>query len=83
MQEVRLYYIDWLRVLVILSLIPYHAALTYTEIGSTYIKTTIYDSRVLPFLAILRVRNSSSIVHFLPRIQQCLPSMTTAAKLVC
>ncbi|MFD3259537.1 acyltransferase family protein [Paenibacillus lentus] len=52
MQEVRLYYIDWLRVLVILSLIPYHAALTYTEIGSTYIKTTIYDSRVLPFLAI-------------------------------
>lgn len=52
MKEERLYYVDWLRVLVILSLIPYHAALTYTEIGSTYVKTTIYDSRVLPFLAI-------------------------------
>ena len=50
MERIRLYYVDWLRVLVVLSLIPYHAALTYTGLGDIYIKTQINDIRVLPFL---------------------------------
>ncbi len=52
MQKERLYYIDWLRVLVILSLVPFHAALTYTGLGDTYITTLITDLKVLPFLVI-------------------------------
>lgn len=50
LEKVRLYYIDWLRVLVILSLIPYHSALTYTGLGDIYIKTPINDIEVMPFL---------------------------------
>jgi hypothetical protein len=52
MEKERLYYADWLRVLVVLSLIPYHAALTYTGIGSTYIIKPIHNSGVLPFIII-------------------------------
>lgn len=50
MKKERLYYIDWLRVLVVLSLIPYHSALTYTVLGDIYIRTPLHDARVLPFL---------------------------------
>lgn len=32
-EKERLYYADWLRILTILSLIPYHSALTYTSLG--------------------------------------------------
>jgi hypothetical protein len=46
----RLYYIDWLRVLVILLLIPFHAALTYTRYGSVYIKEPVSGLAALPFL---------------------------------
>lgn len=52
MERVRLYYVDWLRTLVILSLIPYHAALTYTGIGDIYIKNVIKDIGALPFIII-------------------------------
>ncbi len=52
MNKVRLYYVDWLRILVILSLIPYHSALTYTGLGDTYIKSPIKEPEVLPFLII-------------------------------
>ncbi len=52
MEKTRLYYLDWLRTLVVLSLIPFHAALTYTGMGDTYIETQISDLRVLPFLVI-------------------------------
>ena len=37
METKRLYYIDWLRALVILTLIPFHAALTYLRFGVVYI----------------------------------------------
>ncbi len=52
MEKERLYYIDWLRVMVVLSLIPYHSALPYTELGDIYIRTPLHDIRVLPFLFI-------------------------------
>jgi hypothetical protein len=48
----RLYYIDWLRVLVILSLIPFHASLTYLRYGVVYIKEPVSDLASLPFLII-------------------------------
>ena len=49
-EKARLYYVDWLRVLVILSLIPYHAALTFTGLGDIYIKKAITDVRVIPYI---------------------------------
>ena len=52
MAKERLYYIDWLRVLVVLSLIPYHSALTYTGLGDIYIRTPMHDVGVVPFLLI-------------------------------
>ena len=48
--KARLYFIDWLRVFVILSLIPYHAALTYTGLGDIYIKQTVSGMSVVPFI---------------------------------
>lgn len=48
----RLYYIDWLRALVILSIIPYHAALTYLRLGNVYIKSPIISTEAIPFLII-------------------------------
>ena len=52
MGKERLYYIDWLRVLVVLSLISYHSALTYTGLGDIYIRTPLHNAGVLPFLLI-------------------------------
>ena len=52
MKKERLYYVDWLRVLVILTLIPYHSALTYTGLGDVYIKSSLTDIKVLPFLIV-------------------------------
>lgn len=49
----RLYYIDWLRVLVILSLIPFHSALTYSGLGDTYILSPLTDIRILPYMLIV------------------------------
>lgn len=46
----RLYYVDWLRVFVIATLIPYHAALTYTGLGDIYIKKAITGNKVIPFI---------------------------------
>ena len=48
----RLYYIDWLRVLVVLSLIPFHASLTYLRYGTVYIKEPVSGLASLPFLII-------------------------------
>ncbi|WP_066498153.1 acyltransferase family protein [Abyssisolibacter fermentans] len=52
MKETRLYYVDWLRVFVIVSLVPYHAALTYTGLGDIYIKKIITDFRVIPYILV-------------------------------
>jgi Acyltransferase family. len=52
MEKERLYYIDWLRILVVLSLVPYHSALTYTGLGDIYIRTPLHNISVLPFLII-------------------------------
>lgn len=49
----RLYYIDWLRVLVVLSLIPFHAALTYSGLGDIYISNPLHDARIIPFMLIV------------------------------
>lgn len=48
----RLYYIDWLRVLVVLALIPFHASLTYLRYGIVYIKEPVSGLAALPFLII-------------------------------
>lgn len=48
----RLYYIDWLRVLVVLALIPFHASLTYLRYGIVYIKEPVSGLASLPFLII-------------------------------
>lgn len=50
MESKRLYYLDWLRILVILSLIPFHAALTYLRYGVVYIKAPLTGLAALPFL---------------------------------
>lgn len=52
MESKRLFYMDWLRVLVILSLIPYHAALTYLRYGSVPIKEPVAGAAALPFLIV-------------------------------
>ncbi|HEX2946228.1 MAG TPA: acyltransferase family protein [Clostridia bacterium] len=49
----RLYYLDWLRVLVVLTLIPFHAALTYSGLGDTYIASPLHDVRIIPFMLIV------------------------------
>lgn len=61
MGKERLYYADWLRVLVVLSLIPYHAALTYTGIGSTYIINPIHTPGAIPFIIITASLDSFSM----------------------
>ena len=53
MKQERLYFVDWLRVLVILTLVPFHSALTYTDIGDIYIKSPIKGISVLPFLIVI------------------------------
>lgn len=59
MNKERLYYIDWLRAAVVLSLVPYHAALTYSGLGDIYIKTPVKDIQVIPFLLISAVVDNS------------------------
>jgi len=49
----RLHYIDWLRVSVVLLLIPFHAALTYLRFGTVYIKAPVSGPDALPFLAVV------------------------------
>ncbi len=46
----RLYYIDRLRVWTVLSVVPFHAALTYLRFGSAYIKAPVSGLSALPFL---------------------------------
>lgn len=52
MESKRLYYLDWLRALVVLSLIPFHAALTYLRYGIVYIKAPLTGIPALPFLLV-------------------------------
>jgi len=52
METKRLHYIDWLRVMVILALIPFHASLTYLRYGVVYIKEPVSGLASLPFLII-------------------------------
>ncbi len=49
-EKERLYIADWLRVLTVLSLIPYHSALTYTGLGDVYIINPLKEPGVFPFL---------------------------------
>lgn len=42
----RLAYLDWLRFLVVLSLTPFHAAISFTGMGSVY----VYDTPVRDIL---------------------------------
>jgi hypothetical protein len=50
MDKTRQYWADWLRVLVILTLIIYHTSLTFSALGSMYIYREIDSSEVLLFL---------------------------------
>jgi fucose 4-O-acetylase-like acetyltransferase len=58
MEKERLYYIDWLRALVVLSLIPFHSALTYTGSGDTYIYAVVNSVSVLPLKLFVSVLGS-------------------------
>lgn len=58
MEKERLYYIDWLRVLVVLSLIPFHSALTYTGFGDTYINAPVSGISVIPLRLFVNVLGS-------------------------
>ncbi len=58
MEKERLYYVDWLRVLVVLSLIPFHAALTYIGSGDTYIYAAVNNISVLPLVLFVSVLSS-------------------------
>lgn len=42
-QKERLYYLDWVRIIVILLLVPFHSAVTFTLRGDTFIK---YPERI-------------------------------------
>jgi len=42
----RLAYLDWLRFIVVLSLAPFHAAISFTGVGSVY----VYDTPVRDIL---------------------------------
>lgn len=66
-EKTRLHYVDWLRVLVILCLIPYHAALTYSGTGDVYIKTPLHDALLFPFLSVAAPLDSfmMSLLFFL------------------
>jgi|AGTN01.3.fsa_nt_gi Acyltransferase family. len=48
----RLYYVDWIRALVVLTLIPFHAALTFIRYGTVYIKEPLPGLAALPFLIV-------------------------------
>lgn len=52
MANKRLYYVDWLRVLVILSLIPFHSALTFLKLGNVYIKSPVIGIDAIPFVIV-------------------------------
>jgi uncharacterized membrane protein len=52
MESKRLRYLDRLRVLVVFSLIPFHAALTYLRFGTVYIKEPVSGLAALPFLIV-------------------------------
>ena len=58
MEKGRLYYADWLRVLVVLSLIPFHSALTYTGFGDTYIIAPVKGISVLPLQLFVTILGS-------------------------
>jgi glucan biosynthesis protein C len=45
-RDIRLAYLDWLRFLVVLSLAPFHAAISFTGMGSVY----VYDTPVRDIL---------------------------------
>ncbi|MHB1317712.1 MAG: acyltransferase family protein [Anaerolineae bacterium] len=51
-ENTRLHNIDWLRVLVILTLIPFHASLTYLRYGVVPIKAPVSGLSALPFLIV-------------------------------
>ncbi len=38
-RDERLYFMDWLRVIVVILIIPYHVAVTFSHIGNGYIYT--------------------------------------------
>jgi len=50
MEKSRQYWADWLRTSLVLSLVVYHASLTFTALGSTYIYRKIDSAMVLPFI---------------------------------
>ncbi len=52
MESKRLYCLDWMRIFVILSLVPFHAALTYLRYGTVYIKAPLAGIAALPFLLV-------------------------------
>lgn len=46
----RIYYIDWLRIIVVALLIPHHAAITFSHLGDAYVYLPIKDSSLYFFI---------------------------------
>jgi hypothetical protein len=64
METKRLHYIDWLRVLVVLALIPFHASLTYLRYGVVYIKEPVSGLASLPISAGRVCQVPSAVISF-------------------
>jgi glucans biosynthesis protein C len=45
LENTRLYFADWIRIIVVLSLIPFHTALSYSGYGDVY----VYDPRAIDY----------------------------------
>lgn len=54
MKADRLYYLDWFRILVVISLIPYHTSLTYTGYGDTYVTDIQEGISTIPLMIFQR-----------------------------
>ena len=46
----RLYYIDWLRIIIVALLIPHHTAITFSHLGDAYVYLPIKDNSLYFFI---------------------------------
>tara|TARA_B100000795_G_scaffold17837_1_gene11832 strand:+ start:224 stop:1369 length:1146 start_codon:yes stop_codon:yes gene_type:complete len=48
-ESIRLYYIDWLRIIIVALLIPHHIAITFSHLGDAYVYLPIKDNSIYFF----------------------------------
>ena len=52
-ESIRLYYIDWLRIIIVALLIPHHIAITFSHLGDAYVYLPIKDNSIYFFFNLL------------------------------